>query len=42
MKNTIQTIVAEEIYNDLTFSHAKQYKTIHGELLTKHLFLEQT
>ena len=31
-----------EIYNGLTFSHAKQYKTIHNELTMKHLLPEQT
>ena len=38
MRNIIRTLVAEEIYYGITFSRAKQYKTIHDESAIKHLF----
>ena len=41
MRNTIRTLLAEDMYNGLTFPRAKQYK-IHEELTMKHSFPEQT
>ena len=41
MKNTIQTLVAEEMYYGFTYPRAKQNKTIHDSL-TKNLLPEQT
>ena len=32
MEDLRSTLVAEEMYNGLTFPRAKQYKTIHNEL----------
>ena len=41
MRNTIRTLVAEEMFNGLLFPAAKRYMTIHKELKT--IFLpEQT
>ena len=42
MRNTIQTLVAEEMFYSLAFPRAKQYKTIHNELTTTYLLPEQT
>ena len=32
MRNTIRTLVAEEMYYSSTFSRAKQHKTIHDDM----------
>ena len=42
IRNTIQTLVAEEMYNGLPFPRAKQYKTIHDEWAATYLLHEQT
>ena len=42
MRNTVQTLVADKMYYGFMFHHAKQYKTIHYELIIIHLLPEQT